>query len=156
MQSTVNWERRRSLQNRTAVLKNTPTKRKRGRALASLVSSHTPVFHPSVSYPLSVEMMMYFWVSTEALQGQTWALLRNQGHTHRGISIVTVSFCACSLIPANNFQLIIKIVPIVVFLSSCTRMSTGKDLFKLLSVWKRVRKMTRYKSLYHFPPAAFH
>lgn len=59
------------MQKRTAILENTPTKRKRGRALASLVSSHTPVFHPLVSYPLSAEMMMYFWVSTEALQGQT-------------------------------------------------------------------------------------
>lgn len=56
-------------QNRTDVLRNTPIKRKRGRVLASLVSLHTPDLHPLVSHPFSAEMMMYFWVSTEALQG---------------------------------------------------------------------------------------
>lgn len=56
-------------QNRTDVLRNTPIKRKRGRVLAPLVSLHTPILHPLVSHPFSAKMMMYFWVSTEALQG---------------------------------------------------------------------------------------
>lgn len=113
-------------QNRTDVLRNTPIKRKRGRVLASLVSLHTPVLHPLVSHPFSAEMMMYFWVSTEALQGllNTTDGPGTQGtpQSHIVIMLSSVSLYSnlSSPFPVDQ-NVVFLLILLLLVLSSCAR-----------------------------------